>query len=340
MKYSFCILGGICTEDYLYMTFIGNRILQIERETGIAIDIIELEKEIKPVQKYINIFCQNKKIFMCPFQGGELTVYENGNVFNYDLGFGGDVQILAVALVQDEFIMLSQKTEGFLSFNIKTHKLSEMKIEDGFCERPTMDKMNDVFWIIDRKGQVIENDQGKISILYRGDQKLKKYYRDYTGEYFICLNGEVWKRSGNKTKQLAVIPDIANADIGCYGMDGILYIVYLDRNLIYIISEGLFRKLAEDDCKYWIDEEGSLIVPTIMPDKYHGGIYLYTNYQHKIIYLGLCGEVIENPIYIRKQKLELFTQEIRSDDLQSYLEASDYSKKQAISTLADWIKKI
>ncbi len=340
MKYKTCIVGGTCTEEYLYLVYRGNSILQVEKKTGIATDIIELKEDRSYFMEYSYIFCQSKKIFACPFFGAQLALYENGEVFYYDLGFGENIQILAATLSQDEFVMLSKKTESFLSFDIITHKTNEIKIENGVCELPTTNKMNDIFWIIDRKGQVIENDRGKIRILYQGDQKLKKYHRDHTGEYFICLNGEVWKRSENGTNKLAMIPDVFHADIECFSMDGVLYIVYLDRNLIFVISEKRFIQLMEDDCKYWTDEDGTVIIPTIIPDKYHGGIYLYTNYQHKIIYLGLHGEIIENRIYVRKQKPDMLMHEIRSDDLWTYFEATGYSKGREVSTMADWLAKI
>lgn len=340
MRYKFCIFGGTCTEKYLYLVYTGNRILQIEKKTGIATDIIELEKTRSRFMKYLCIFSQNEKIFVCPFFGDQLAVYENGDIFYYDLGFGEDIQIVAATLTQNELVMLSQKTEGFLSFNIKNHRINEIKTEHGFCESPTMNTKNEVFWIIDRKGQVIENDQGEITILYQGNQKLKKYQRDHTGEYFIYLNGEVWKRSGNATNKLAIIPDVSHANIGCYSMDGILYIVYLDRNLIYVISEKQLIRLTGDDCQYWTDEDGTVVVPTIMPDKYHGGLYLYTNYQHKIIYLGLGGEIVEKPIYVRKQKPDIFMHEIESCDLQSYFIATGYSKGVGAGTLAEWLTKI
>lgn len=267
-------------------------------------------------------------------------MYEHGDVFYYDFGLGEDVQIVAATLVQDGFVMQSQKIEGFLSVNIKTNKINVIKTEHEFYGAPVANKMNDVFWMIDRKGQVIENNQGEIRVLYQGDQKLKKYHRDNTGEYFIYLNGEVWKRSGNETKKLAMLPDMPDANIGCYCMDGVLYIVYLERNLIYVISEKQFYRWTEDDCHYWEDEDGVLTLPTIMPDEYHGGLYIYTNYQHKIIYLGLHGEIIEKPIYVRKQKPDMLTQEIRSDDLQSYFEASVRFNGMGVATLEDWIKKI
>ena len=340
MKYSPCILGGACTEEYLYLTYTGNRILQIEKKTGIATNIIELEKARNRLLEFSGIFFQNERIFVCPCLGDQLAVCENGEVFYYDLGFGERMQILAATFAQDELVMLSQKTEGFLSFNIKTHKIHEIKTEHGFYMVPTVNKTGDIFWIIDRKGQVIENDQGEIRILYQGDQKLKEYYRDNTGEYFIYLNGEVWKRSGNETNKLAMIPDMPHANIVCNGMDGVLYIVYCDRNLIYVISEKRLIRLTRDDCQYWTDEEGTVVVPTIMTDKYHGGLYLYTNYQHKIIYLGLDGEITEKPIYVRKQKPDMLMREIRSDDLLSYLEEADYSKSMGAGTLADWITKI
>lgn len=340
MKYSLCTLGGTCTEEYLYLIYAGNRILQIEKKTGIATDIIELEKTKARFMEYFHIFCKNKKIFVCPYRCNQLVVYENGEVFYYDLGFGEDIQIAAATFAQNELVMLSQKTEGFLSFNIKTHKINEIKTEYGFCGLPTIDKMDDIFWIVDRKGQVIENDQGKIRVLYQGDQKLKKYHRDHTGEYFIYLNGEVWKRSGNETIKLAMIPDVPHADIGCFSMDGVLYIVYLDRNLVYIISEKHISRLTEDDCKYWTDEDGAGVLLTIMQDKHHGGLYLYTNYEHKIIYLGLDGEIIEKPIYVRKQKPDMFMHEIRNDNLQSHFNAVGYSKGMEAGTLADWLTKI
>ena len=339
MKNSICIFGGVCTEKYLYMIYRGNSLLQVEKKTGIATDIIELEKEQTCFMEYLHIYCHDKKIFVCPFLGDKLAVYEEGDVFHYNLGLGDSMQIVAVTLIQDELVMQSKKTEGFISFDIKTHKINEIKIEHGFCEDPTTSKMNEIFWTIDRKGQVIENDQGNLSILYQGDQKLKKYQRDNTGEYFICLNGEVWKRSGNVSNKLITIPDIGC--YGCYNMDGILYIVYFDRNLIYVISEKQVNKLEDDDCKYWTNEDGDVIIPTVMPDKYHGGLYLYTNYQHKIIYLGLHGEIIEKPIYVRKQKPEMFMYETRSDDLQSYLEAGGgVSKDRGVGTLEEWITKI
>lgn len=340
MKHSICILGGTCTEKYLYLIYTGNRILQIEKKTGIAIDIIELKEARNRFLEYSYTVCQPPKIFLCPFLGDKLALYENGDIFYYDFGLGEDMQIVAAMLVQDELVMLSQKTESFLSFNIKTHKINEIETEHGFCEFPTMNKMNDIFWMIDRKGQVIENAQGKIRILYQGNQKLKKYHRDNTGEYFIYLNGEVWKRSENETNKLAMLPDMPHANIGCYSMDGVLYIVYLDRNLIYVISEKQVSRLTEDDCEYWTDEDGVEILPTIMPDKYQDGLYLYTNYQHKIIYLGLHGEIIEKQVYVRKQKLDMLMHEIQSDDLQSYFEASGYSKDKGIGTLADWITKV
>lgn len=340
MKYFICIVGGICTEKYLYMIYRHNNILQIEKETGIAINIIELEKARKRFMEYLCIFCQDEKILVCPYFGNQLTIYENGDFFNYDLGFGENIQILAATLTQDELVMLSQKTESFLSFNIKTHTISEIEIEHGFCGLPMIDKMNDIFWVIDRKGQIIENNRGEIRILYQEDQNLKKYHRDNTGEYFIYLNGEVQKRSGNEMNQLAILPDMSHANIECYSMDGVLYVVYLDRNLIYIISEKQVNRLTEDDCKYWTDEDGTVIMLIIMPDKYHGGLYFYTNYQHKIIYLGLHGEIIENPIYVRRQKPDVFMQEVQSDDLQSYLATGGYSKGVRTATLEDWLTKI
>lgn len=340
MKNSIFILGGTCTEDYLYMIYTGNRILQIEKKTGIATDIIEVEKARNRFMEYFCVFFHNNKLFLCPSLGHNLTLCENGDVFNYDLGFGEKMQIVAATITQNGFLMLSQKTESFLSFNLKTHKIDEIKIENGFCEFPTMDKMNEIFWVIDRKGQVIENNQGKIRTLYEGDQKLKKYHRDNTGEYFIYLNGEVWKRSGAKMNKLAMLPDMLYTNIGCFSMDGVLYILYLDRNLIYVISEKEVNELNKDDCWYWTDEDDVMILPTIMPDKYQGGLYLYTNYQHKIIYLGLHGEVIEKPLYVRKQKPDTLMQEIQSDDLQSYYDASCCSNGMGIATLEDWITKI
>lgn len=340
MKYNLCILGGTCTEKYLYLVYTGSRILQVEKETGIATDIIELGKARNRFGEYVNIFYQNEKIFMCPFSGDNLAIHENGDTSYHNLGNGDNMQILAATFTQNEIVMLSQKTEGFLFFNIESHKINEIKTEHGFCGFPTTDKINQIFWIIDRKGQVIENDQGKINILYQGDQKLKKYHRDNTGEYFIYLNGEVWKRSETQVIKLALIPDMLHAEIGCYSMDGILYIVYLDRNLIYVISEKQFNILTENDCKYWTDEDETVTILTIMPDKYYGGLYLYTNYQHKIIYLGLHGEVIEKTIFVRKQKPEMFMQEIRSDDLQSYFQASGFTKGVEVATLEDWITKI
>lgn len=340
MKNSICIFGGICTEKYLYMIYRGNSLLQVEKKTGIATDIIELEKEQIRFMEYLHIYCHNKKIFVCPFLGDKLAVYEDGDVFHYNLGLGENMQIVAATLVRDELVMLSQKTEGFLSFNIKTHKTNEIKIEHGFCEYPTTSKMNDIFWTIDRKGQVIENNQGKIRVLYQGDQHLKKYHRDNTGEYFIYLNGEVWKRSGKEANKLAMILDMVSATIVCYSMDGVLYIVYLDRNLIYVISEKEVKKLTQKDCQYWTDQEGILVLPTIMPDKYHGGIHLYTNYQHKIFYLGVHGDITEKPVYVRKQKPEMFVREIQGDDLQSYFEVGGATKGVGVATLEDWLAKI
>lgn len=340
MKYRLYIFGGTCTKKYLYLIYTGNRILQIEKKTGIATDIIELGKTRNRFMEYFYISCQNDRIFVSPYLGDQLAVYENGDVSYYDLGFGEDIQILAAAFAQNELIMLSQKTESFLSFNIKDYRVNEIKTEHGFCEFPSVDKMDNIFWIIDRKGQVIENNQGEIRVLYQGDQKLKKYHRDHTGEYFVYLNGEVWKRSGNETNKLAMIPDVPHANIGCFSMDGVLYIVYLDRNLIYVLSEKKVNRLTEHDCRYWTDEEGTVVIPTIVPDKYHGGLYLCTNYQHKIIYLGLDGEIIEQPIYIRKQKLDMFMREIGSDDLQSYWEVAGYSKDIGAGTLAEWLTKI
>lgn len=340
MKNSVCILGGTCTEKYLYLIYTGNRILQVEKGSGIVTDIIELEKAKNHLWEYFYIFCQNEKILLFPFHGDKLTICENGDVFYHDLGYGEDIQIVAATLAQNEFVMLSQKTESFLSFNMESHTVNEIKIEHGFCDSPTIDKMNAIFWIIDRKGQVIENDQGNIKLLYQGDQYLKKYHRDYTGEYFIYLNGEVWKRSGNERNKLAIIPDVSRADIRCYSMDGVLYIVYLDRNLIYIISEKQSIRLTEDDCQYWANEDGVVIIPIIIPDQYHEGLYLYTNYQHKIIYINLQGVIIEKLVYVRKQKLDMFMREVESDDLQSYYEACGYSKSLRGCTLADWLTKI
>lgn len=340
MEYSICVLGGICTEKYVYLIYAFSRILQIEKKTGIATDIIELEKASKRFMEYFHICCKNETIFVCPFCGDQLAIYENGDVFYYNLGFGEDVKISATTFSQNELIMLSQKTESFLSFNIKDHRVNEIKTEYGFCEVATMDKMGDIFWVIDRKGQVIENDQGKITILYQGGQKLRNYQRDNTGEYFICLNGEVWKRSGNKTNKLAMIPDILHANIRCYSMDGVLYIVCLDRNLIYVLSEKKVSRLTEEDCRYWTDEKGIAVIPTILPDKYNGGIYIYTNYQQKLVWLGVKGEIIEKPIHVRKQRLDVLMQEIRSDDLQSYFEESICFNGMEIATLEDWITKI
>lgn len=340
MKYSVCILGGTCTEKHLYLIYTCNRILQIEKETGIATDIIELEKARNRFLEFFYICCKNQKIFVCPFSGDQLAIYENGEVFYYDLGFGENMKISAATVAQNELIMISQKTEGFLSFNTNDHRLNEVKTEHGFCEVVSMDKMEEIFWVIDRKGQVIENNQGKIRILYQGDQKLKNYQRDNTGEYFIYLNGEVWKRSGKETNKLAMIPDILHADIRCYSMDGVLFIVCLDRNLIYVLSEKKVNRLTEEDCQYWTEEEGIVVIPTIMPDKYHGGLYLYTNYQQKIIYLGMDGEIIEKPIYVRMQKPDMLLHEIGSDDLQSYFEVTGYLKDIEVGTLEDWITKI
>lgn len=340
MKYNLCILGGTCTDKYLYLVYTGSRILQVEKETGIAIDIIELKNAENRFWEYVNIFCQDKKIIMCPFNGDKIAIYENGETYYHNLGLGDNMQILAATFAQNELVMLSQKTEGFLSFNIETHKVNEIKTEHGFCGIPTVNETNEILWIIDRKGQVIENNQGKISILYQGNQKLKKYHRDNIGEYFIYLNGEVWKRSETEVCKLALLPDMSHADIGCYSMDGVLYIVYLDRNLIYIFSEKHVDTLTGDDCRYWTDEDGTVTILTVMPDQIHGGFYLYTNYKHKVIYLGLHGEIIEKPIYVRKQKPEMYMQEVRSDDLQSYFNASGYSKDVKIATLEDWITKI
>lgn len=339
MKNSIYILGGTCTEKYLYLIDTGNCILQVEKKTGIATDIIELKNAKNRFWEYFYIFCKNEKIFVLPFYGDKLAIYENGDIFYHDLGHGEDMQIVAATLTQNKLVMLSQKKEGFLSFNIESHAINEMKIEHGFCGAPTIDKVDDIYWIIDRKGQIIENNQGKIKILYQGDQKLKKYHRDNTGEYFIYLNGEVWKRSGNERNKLAIIPDVSHADIRCYSMDGVLYIVYLDRNLIYIISENHLIRLTKDDCQYWTDEDETVIWPVIMPDQYQGGIYIYTNYQHKIIYLDLQGEIIEKLVYVRKQKLDMFMYEVESDDLQSYYECG-YSKGLKSCTLMDWLTKI
>lgn len=299
MKNGLKVMGGCIGENNLYGCISGKCICIIDKDTGIVCEIVE--HDINKVFLYYSyMICDSDTVFLCPFFGKEIAMYREGELCRYDLGVGYDAQIIYAEKNDENLIMLSSKNESFIFFNIKTKMTTEKRILGGMKELLSVNISNNEIWIKNKNNKIIHYKHGKkVENVCLYNEDIELYIRDGIREYYVVSCGELWKKESNIEKKIITDLYLKDKKFLCIAINKTVYIVFFNTNLIYILSTDNVCIVTEKECRYINEKSVASIIPIIVPDKYAGKLYIYSNDYGKYYVIGKNGIEREQDIVVR-----------------------------------------